>query len=355
MHYVSDRFIAALTTVHKPYFKLDLEIANVRTTLTLLDGQVSFDSNNSAERTLSASVVYSDEVFDKLLNPLARLWAYRGVEFADGTVESVPLGLFVLDGDIECDELDGAIIFSASDLSVKLTDNKLVSPIVIASGTLLSTAINNVVTAVYPYLYTVLTAQSSVVDSQIVIEASESADPWADVKALAQAYGQDVFIDGVGVLRWRVASTSTAWKIGGDAKPSLLSKQKRASLAETYNGVVVNSTSADSEDVIQGVAWDDDHNSATYYQGAYGMRPKYITSSSVTTVDQAITLAQNELAKCKGRSEKLSWTQLVNPALEIGDIVEFADEGKRYVIDRLSIPLSIDGGGMQIDSREVRL
>ena len=356
MYPVSNKFLAEVTArFNYPINIIEVVSGTAQHSLPIIDGDVTLDSTSDVERTFRATVPFSDTNYSILTDPNAEIRVYRGFKFLDGTSEVVPLGTFMLDSDVTSDEDDCTISFTASDLSRRISRNKITAPIVIKKGTNLKTAITQMAQTAYSFVRLSLSDVDVVTKSQIVCEKGDSQDVWKSMQELAKANGLDIMFNGIGYLTWRTSSSSPVWTFGGSAAPSLLSREKKAALGDTYNGVVVTSTSTDSEDVIQGVAWDEDPNSPTYYLGTYGKAPIYIESSNVTTVKQAIEYAQSELKKYLGRSESMSWTQLINPALEPGDIVTFYDQGKQYVIDKLSIPLGNSATGMSAESRSIRI
>lgn len=314
---------------------------------------VTVDATVDCERSLNAEFLFSRKLLFALQDPSAVITVFRGFKYQDGTQELLQIGTFIIDSELAVDEEAQTINVSASDLSRKLARNKFISPIVIDKGTNIITAIKQIVRVCYPFLKVDLDDSSAATTSTITLEGGADADPWADIQALAKDFNLDVYIDAKGTLRTRTANSDPVWKIGEVDNSSLTKRPNRKqSFADTYNGVVVTSTSTDSTNVVQGVVWDDDPSSSTYYLGPYGKVPKFVESSNITSIEQAIAVAKAELTKCSGRSENLQWSQLVNPALEPGDVVRYTHNSvpEDIIIDKITIPLNASDG-MDIETR----
>jgi len=113
--------------------------------------------------------------------------------------------------------------------------------------------------------------------------------------------------------------------------------------ADTYNGVIAVGEGSGLLYPFRAVVWDDDPTSPTYYLGDFGKRPRYFTDPTIISQAQAQASARGQLDKTLGLTEKLTWTQLVDPSLDVDDGVNVYDEelgvNRLYRLDRLTIPL----------------
>ena len=89
--------------------------------------------------------------------------------------------------------------------------------------------------------------------------------------------------------------------------------------------------------------WDDDPASPTYRYGPFGEVPRFYTSSLVTTEAQATAAGEAILRRATGLVEGVSWTSLVDPAVDVGDIVAVVNPAVRVnrvmVLDSVTVPL----------------
>lgn len=109
MYPVSERFLKAILEPHNPVSEVILFRADgVVETLPHTGGSVSVDRGNAVRRSCSVTVADTTLIprtaTDKLSVYGARLRISRGIDYGNGTVEMVPLGVFRVDevsGDID--------------------------------------------------------------------------------------------------------------------------------------------------------------------------------------------------------------------------------------------------------------
>ena len=88
---------------------------------------------------------------------------------------------------------------------------------------------------------------------------------------------------------------------------------------------------------------DDDPSSPTVWGGPFGKKPRFYTSPLLLSGGQAEATAADMLSRVTGYIANVSITQIVNPALEPGDVIELVTlDGvkQRHIIDTVPIPLS---------------
>ncbi len=124
----------------------------------------------------------------------------------------------------------------------------------------------------------------------------------------------------------------------------MTSQAKVVAADQTYNGVIVTGESSANDTPPRGEAWDLNPASPTYLYGPFGAVPEFYSSPLITTQAQAETVAAAMLAGTLGKTEQLSWEQVVHPGLAPLDVVavQFADgSSSSYVIDSLTVPLTV--------------
>jgi len=118
------------------------------------------------------------------------------------------------------------------------------------------------------------------------------------------------------------ATIASSWFYDESELSTGLPGYKRNIHAEdVYNGVIINASAPWLIYPIQGVAWDTNPSSPTYYKGQFGMKPKTIDNATVSTQAQADAAAASELINVLGITEEIDFEAMPNPAQDVGDVV----------------------------------
>jgi hypothetical protein len=355
---VTEQFRRQIRRSHKSVIRVDVFIAGARiATVFPNDGSVSVDSRRTVRRTMSMSIVDEDGTLTPgqgattgLLTPYgAELFVYRGVEYAPGDQELVPIGVFVLTQvTVEEDQNGQVISLQGSDRSIRVSRNKFLDPFQIASGTTLEDGLTSLLRDRWIDVQTDFPV-TGVQLPDVVIEAQSGGDPWAAAVSIAEAFGYDLAFDPDGVARMRVVPDVTvedAVETYEDGAEAVLTSLTRTfDSTRTYNGVIVTSEGTRTDVPFRVIVWDENPNSLTYRFGDFGEVPFFYRSSLITTVDQAVVTAEALLRKATGQSEAVDWAQIVNPAHDVLDVIRVRRESLDFVllIDRLQIPLAPSG------------
>ena len=279
--------------------------------------------------------------------------------------EEVPLGVFVMtEVNLEDAGQGSTMQIVGVDRSIRVQKAQWVDPYQISASANLATAISLVLSDRWSDVETDFQATSQTVPATVLglQSGGTGRDPWADVLKLAQAGGFDLFFDNEGVAVLSAVPDPTeqtpvkVYVEGDDAM--VLSVNRRLSTDQTFNGVVVTGEGTNVKPPVRAVAFDEDPASPTYRYGAFGERPTFISSPVVTSAGEAAQVAVAELAKLKGAEENVDWTQIADPSLDAGDVIEVENTGTRLsrvmVLDKVIIPLS-SGQPMQATARTVRV
>jgi len=323
--------------------------------LAVVDGSVTMNATRAIVRTCDLQLTATDtlsvqEVFDLVMSPGVEVRVERGLQL-DGGPELVPLGVFSTDQASLSRRVTGAVSWAGSDRSKKVARARFISPYVVASGGLLRDALTDLILSRAPSVAVDLSSVSGTVRSSVVLEAGAQSDPWKDARTIAAAYGLDLAFDGAGTLRARaIPDPSTgvvAFDFGEGETNLVLDATVSGTLENTYNGVIASGEGTEVAAPVRAVVWDDDPSSPTYYLGGFGQVPYFYSSPQLTTVEQCELAATTLLARVKGRRSGLSWSTVVNPALEPLDVVATHLRGRssRVVLDGLVMPLraSVEG------------
>ena len=334
---------------------------NILATLRPLGGEVSIDIDRSVRREAGdLQLIDPDGTlrpldYDDLLSPLTgyELRLYRGIEFPSGTRELIPLGVFgwstaaIMEGETGVTLSIGGL----QDRSTRISNARYSRAVNIVSGTALETALASILEQAWSevsYAGGQLIETGRVMPA-VAYGAEGDADPWEDARALADAQGFRLYFDALGLVNLspiRGANEVTAVVSYGSTYSNLMitSLTKTWDATDTFNGVFALGEGSGLLIPFRGSAWDDDPSSATYYLGNFGKRPRYFSDPTIINQAQADASAAAQLKKTLGIAETLTWSQLVDPSLDVDDGVNVYDEelgvNRLYRLDRLTIPLA---------------
>lgn len=366
MYPVSDAFRAAVVScAQRAVVRVSVELDGSELgVLPITAGTVDCDgTRDGALRALSLTVAPDPDAFTWLATAGAEIVVERGLVLDDGTEELVPLGVFVLDADLE-EAADGTITVSAADRSRRISRARWTDPYTVPAGSNVGEAIAALLQDRWPDcpLGATIAAVDKITGARITYldgsDESADSDPWKDARALAASGGYDLYFDGDGLAQVRDTpdpeSDPVCWTyFDGDAGV-ILERTRTAMLTRLYNGVVVTAEGSDVAVPVRGEAWDEDPNSPTYVHGPMGRVPMFYSSPLLTTQAEVDSAAETMLARVKRPVEQASFTLLPNPAHEAFDVVEFVSVdgvSRRYMLDVVGIPLD-SGGGLTAVARE---
>ena len=336
--------------------------------LEILSGSVSIDGRrDGALRTLSLSIAPNTSAWQWLTAYGAEIKCWRGIAYADGTQELVPLGVFVIDADLER-AADGSITVNGADRSQRISRARWTQPYNVAAGAEITTTIRDLLRDRWPavpwFLDAVVSPPSyGTVAAALAYLPEASSDPWKDARELAASLSYDLYFDGNGVASLRVipdplTSPIDATYYTGELS-IVLGETLKASLATVYNGVIATGEGAEIDPPTRGEAWDDLPSSPTYRYGPLGQVPTFYSSPLLTTSAAATAAAASILARVRGRVEQVAWSMIVNPAHDALDVIELEDTSttpssvRRFMLDQITIPLAVTEA-MSATAREIR-
>ena len=369
MYPASAAFKTALSRDHVVVSKAEVWNQNQKLIdLPISSGSVSADASSTVRRTCNVTLFQQREAnnlvpntgFDYLTPYGNELRLFRGIKFADGTVEYVPLGVFeIIDVSIS-DTNDGIEIdITGLDRSVIISRNKLIDAYTLTTGTLES-SITNLLQNRYADVQTNFPTTNISVE-QVVIGTDNARDAWKSAVELCSLVGYDLYFDVFGVAIMRQfpsidGAVVVATYIEGEGT-TITSLDRSISSRETYNGIIYTAQGSRFSP-IQVQVWDEDTTSPTYRYGVFGSSPKFIDSQLVSTETDAIKAATSLLNRYIGAQETINWESMVDPTLEPNDVVYIKTVGSKVdrlvIIDSIEIPLGADET-MSANARVVRI
>ncbi|MET9550529.1 DUF5047 domain-containing protein [Streptomyces sp. NPDC006627] len=350
MYPVSERFLTRLTESHRVATHVQLFLTDGRVVdLDHTDGSVTVDRGQAIRRTCTVTcpdpALIPRNPTDKLATYGARLRIARGVEYGDGSSELVPVGVFRLDS-VDGDVTDGPVNLQGKSLEACVADDKLTEPYR-ATGTVVGA-----VTALIQRSIPDADVISQIVDVPIGSRTFDvEADPWAGAQEIAAAAGAEVYTnaDGVFVIATLpdLQTTEPVWAIEATEGGAYISGNRAMTSDAVYNGVLARGENAsDNAPPVAALVVDDDTGSPTYWGGPFGRRPKFYSSSTLTTVNACTQAASLELAKAKAPNASGDISSLPNPALEPGDVLRVTHpDGTRELHQVASFSVPLDEGG----------
>lgn len=370
MYPTTTKFKAAILLNHKVV--VYAEVWNSERKLIDLNidtGKVSVTANNNIRRTCEIHLTTDRTTtnlvpatgFDSLAPFGNQLKLFRGIQYDDGTTESIPLGVFVMTEVKVTDRNEGVdMVIRGEDKSIIVSRNKWTSAYQMINGTL-ETSLTALLQNRYPDIKLDFPI-TNVTVNQIVLGSDSSLDPWADAVNIAQLVGYDLFFDVKGVCTMKqfpsldASSVVATYKEGSGT--TVTQVDRNISTKETYNGVIYTIEGSQVTTPIRVEIWDDNTASPTYRYGVFGSVPTFITTNLINTSADAIKAASLILNTVIGAQEQIDFSSVVDPSLDVNDVVYIKSIGSKVdrtvIIDSLDIPLEYTGT-LSVKTRVVRI
>lgn len=186
-------------------------------------------------------------------------------------------------------------------------------------------------------------------------------DRWSIIKEIAQANSCDVWFDHEGYFCVTTQNdpllTPATLKLTTGERGNLISRGRKTSDANLFNHVTVVGESSDTKaDLVFAEAINS--NSASPASTVnIGYRTKNISSSLVTTQQQAQEIADTMLSVSALEEFELTFSSILLPWIEAGEIIEMNDDDEnwgpaRYLITSLTLPFDLSpmsGSGKRVN------
>ena len=356
---VSSTFLSRLRGSHIAPVRVEVwdTLTNAQiATIYPINGEVTIDNRRDIRRQVSMTVVDIDGTLVpangfSTLSPFNReLKVFRGVRYEDGSETLIPLGVFLITKVKVADGQDGVKIdLEGSDRSWRVIQRKwYTNDFWIDSGTAKEEAIRQIILDRVPETRCEFLTTGQVT-TLLYPTLDQSSNPWLQATDIAKSAGLDLYFDAEGILRLRTIPDPDTGLVDieyleGD-EAVLTSLSRELSTDGSYNGVIFTGEGTNLTIGVIGMAWDDNPHSPTY-RATYGEVPMFKSSPTVLTTGEAQTAALAELRKVIGAAEKIEWSQLVNPAQDVFDLVRVVRTPSKVdavlMLDSVTIPLRAD-------------
>lgn len=320
--------------------------------IPIVSGDVRLDVGSPVLSTLDMTTVADwPRRADSLLNVYAtEVFVERGITYADGSTELLPLGyhrLETVEQDATVNAPRGAIRLAASDRMAKLRAARFLKPQTFGKNRSFGDVIDELVLEVYPTA--VIEWDDNQLSRDLGRKMTTQKDRHAFIDDLVVSLGKVWYFDHLGVLRIEdIPDPSVPVDVmdAGDGGV-LVSARRQLSTTGVYNAVQAVGEGADTQDPPHAIIYDISRGSPTNWNGPFGRVPKRISLPSITTTGQAGAAARAELQKVVGLPYSVDFTAVPNPALRPRDPVRvfYGHDAapETHVIDTLSVPLTYDG------------
>lgn len=298
---------------------------------------------NAADLTAARFTARRDD-FGRFLGAVVRRLDYVDV----GDHWETQLGEFVADSIEDADEFGDRIRFAGRDYTARCMLSKL-SKATMFTATEPIEAVIAAVAANAGVRKISLPITTKTLGKDMTWEAD--VERWRIIADVALAGNYEIYFTPTGVLTMREQQdpllTPASLKLTTGDGGNLVSRSAKTSGGQIFNHVVVVGESSDSTvPLVFGEAINNDPASPTSVD-RIGQRTKRISSALVTTDAQALDLARTMLSVSALEEFEMSFTAVLLPWIEPGEIVEMVDpDGEywgpsRYLLSTLSLPLDL--------------
>jgi hypothetical protein len=273
------------------------------------------------------------QVSGDLLHPLSKneLRIFAGFTYTVNglpTTEYAPQGVFRMSKPkIVDDQSKVEITITGNDRASEIERRKWTAPYVISGAPTIDQAVHSLLASKMAGLtYSLEPTTFTVPDTTLGTQGSASgAGPMSDAIKLCKAAGQEVFFDAQGVVVSRTIPDPTTAVVNltfiEGATCTMSSLQRILDETQTYNGVVVTSSTPGTAFPVTATVWVTDPASPLNPL-TYGYVPYFYSSPLVTTYAQAVAAATSLLQTLLTAFDDTSFTASPNPALRAGDCLQ---------------------------------
>lgn len=366
MRPVSERFLSALRGSHRAVSQAFVVAAGqtgtspTGTELAVIDGDVILDAGADVRGTVALTVDGTGAFPTAAGDPLApygnELFVRRGIAYGAGAIEWVSLGYFRINSCEQDDAPDGPIRLAGQDRMGGIVKARLIAPIQFAATDTYGDVVDQLVTEVFPSAVIEWDDATDADPLGRAVIAEESRFKF--LNELVTGLGKIWFFDHRGhlVIKDVPDPGDPVWQVDSGESGVLIELGREISDEGVYNALVVTGEAIDTEAPPSAVAYDNNPDSPTYWDGDFGKVPRFYTSPFITTEAQAQTAANALLRTTLGVPYNVDFQAIVNAALEPWDpiTVRIRRRTETHVLSRLTVPLAVEQA-MTAETREQTL
>lgn len=289
---------------------------------------------------------YKQDFIDYLGAIVARADTYDAVP-----VWEQQIGEFVIEGIADSDDLiNGSVTVTARDYTKRCQISKLAKATMFTKDERIVDIIKALAQNSNITKFKLPETLTTTLDVDTTYERDQ--DRWSIMKEIATSNNMDIWFDIEGYLRLTPQQdpllTPATLQLTTGRRGNLITRGRKTSDASLFNHVTVIGESSDTTVVpVFGEAINDDPASPSSTVNI-GERTKNYSSALVTSDLEALNLARTMLSVAGLEEFELSFSSILFPWVEAGEIVEMNDEisnnqwaPARYLITSLSLPLDL--------------
>jgi kumamolisin len=336
----------------------------VETPLQILSGSsVTVDVTASVRRTLSLSLPPLQSTYDILSVPGGEVTVTQGIRFIDGTIETVPLGVFCIDQNRMTYRPDGQLSLTAPDRWLQVQRNRFgLARSSVASNTG-SQEIKRLIEGAWPnggFPFPGWAASNPSMSATTKVGSLiwDTGDRAGAIEEIAKANSLDFRFNASGLAELQPIPILTqasvpVWVVDAGAAGVMLDGERSRDMTTFGNAVIVSSSASDI--ILTPVEVKNAHavpGDPLSTLGPLGYRPRYYSSPLIRTTAQATAAGKTILQQILSVAQQLSLTAVPNAALDGWDVVDVifpkGDFGtvrpdERHLIESFTVPLTPDG------------
>lgn len=306
--------------------------------IDLLPGAtVVLDETQASRRVFAGSVANDGTLAPRVptdaLAPFGMELAVRtGIQYTDGSTETIPTGIFRLE--TAAMNMLGQIDLTGNDRSIVIANAGNEQPFIMPGGQPLDEAIGRYIASKYPAMPFIPNAachQMVLGPTPTVFPEGSDENAWTDSMSLAFGFGCELFVnaEGSAILQPMPDPTLLTPSWIYTPGPANLATAGNTTLdvspGNVYNVVVVESSGTGIPVPIQGSAEVTDPRSPIYPDpDGFGRRVLFYQTSQLGSVEQCNFTARQILNRFTGTATNPAFSGVPHPCHEPGDVVVFA-------------------------------
>lgn len=346
--------------------------------ITVTNASVSFDRTRNVWGSAACQILVPYGAGEEILNllpasPGAPLTPIGGISFRlsagfkftalDDYTELVYCGRFDID---ECEIVETAqgvlVDLTGIDLLGRLDADDIPFTFDIPWGQTIVSAAQLLVSDVIPWMQYDVDPNTQIAGRWAGAEGSNRLTNIAYMMAVL-GFESYMNMDGTAMRMRRRPSTqdAAAWVYTFDEWGDVERLSSHMDRKRVFNGVVASGENPNTnEDPVRAVVWIEDINDPTHYipgspsTTIIGPRPHRITSPWILTYADAFNAATAELQRIRGLLQRVELQIAVNPAINVGDVIDVTrpDIGVvgRYLVQ--SLAFNLDSSRMTLSCEE---
>jgi kumamolisin len=342
------------------------------TTLTIEDGSVTIDRTSAIRRTLTLTVPSTQATWDALDTVGGEITVTQGFKYTDNTIETVPLGVFVVDQDQIGYGPGDTIQLTCPDRWIKVQRNgfNAASRASVPSN-MAWQEIKRLVEGAWPggtYLFPGWATGSPGTSATTKVGSLlwDDGNRESAINSIAADNSVEVFFDatGLAVLRPIPVLTSTSipvWTVAAGQAGVMVSADRTRDRSSVRNAMIVTTSATDvtfNPVEVKNTTVGDPLNVA----GPLGYVPMDISSSTLRNSAQAGAYGYTQLALNLGIAKQLSLEAVGNPAQDAEDVIlvvlpkidaNTSRPNELHICDTVTTPL-VPSGTQAISTRSTR-